>query len=313
MMRLGHRVETLLLKTVVASLAGLSWPAARERGAAMGAAAGALGLRRDVARANLALAFPDEAQVWRERVLAEHYRELGRVAAEYPRLAELARAPRDQVFASWDVDAAARAALARGRGLIFLTGHVSNFELGAAAVSRDYPMALLHKPLSNPGAEAWVTAIRRATGVELIPTGAGVRGAIRHLRAGGVLAMLADQDARGDGVFVPFFGRPASTPAGPAWLSLATGAPIVFGTVRRAADGRFDLRMRPPLVPEGDAADAEAVRALTARHTALLEADVRERPAQWFWLHKRWKTRPALEPSATSEPSAPPAPRQKEG
>jgi len=62
--------------------------------------------------------------------------------------------------------------------------------------------------------------------------------------------------------------------------------------MRRAADGRFDLRMQPPLVPEGDAADQEAVRALTARHTAQLEADVRERPSQWFWLHKRWKTPP---------------------
>jgi len=123
-----------------------------------------------------------------------------------------------------------------------------------------------------------------------VPIGAGVRGAVRRLRSGGAIAMLADQDARRDGVFVPFFGRPASTAAGPAWLSLATGAPIVFCTITREADGRFVLRFQPPLVPLGDAADAAAVRVLTARHTALLEAVVRERPEQWFWLHKRWKT-----------------------
>ena len=293
-MRFSHRLETMLLKAVVSSLAGLSWPAARERGAALGAAVGALGIRRDVARANLARAFPRQPQAWREHVLAEHYRELGRVAAEYPRMAELARAPREQVFAGWEGVEHARAALALGRGMVFLTGHLSNFELAGAAVSREVPLAFLAKPLSNPGVEQWVSAIRREAGVEVLPTGAGVRGVIRRLRAGGAVAMLADQDARRDGAFVPFFGTPASTPTGPAWLSLATGAPIVFCTCARAADGRLEMRMLPAIVPEGDASDPEAVRVLTARHTALLEAAVRERPAQWFWLHKRWKTRPAV-------------------
>jgi KDO2-lipid IV(A) lauroyltransferase len=290
--RFSHRVETVLLKAVAGSLAGLPWPAARERGAALGTFVGRLGIRRDVARANLALAFPEQPIAWRERVLAEHYRELGRVAAEYPRMAELARAPREQVFGCWQGTEHARAALAMGRGMIFLTGHLSNFELAGAAVAREFPMAFFAKPLSNPGAEAWVTAIRRQAGLDLLRPGAGLRDVIRRLRSGGTVAMLADQDARRDGVFVPFFGRPASTPPGPAWFSLATGAPIVFCTCARAADGRLELRMSPPLVPQGDAGDAEAVRALTARHTALLEAAVRERPAQWFWLHKRWKTPP---------------------
>jgi KDO2-lipid IV(A) lauroyltransferase len=297
-MSFSHRVETLLLKAVAASLAGLSWPAARERGAALGTAVGALGIRRDVARANLARAFPEQAIAWREHVLAEHYKELGRVAAEYPRMAELARSPREQVFALWQGDEHVRAALAQGRGMIFLTGHLSNFELAGAMVARQFPMAFFAKPLSNPGAEAWVSAIRLRAGLEVLQPGAGVRHVIRRLRAGGTVAMLADQDARRDGVFVPFFGRLASTPSGPAWLSLATGAPIVFCTCARAPDGRLELRFAPALVPEGEADDAPAVRALTARHTALLEAAVRARPAQWFWLHKRWKT-PAPAASGT--------------
>ena len=291
-MRLSHRIQTLFLKAVVSSLAGLSWPAARERGAALGALVGRLGIRRDVARANLALAFPDQAQAWRERVLAEHYRELGRVAAEYPRMAELARAPSGEVFGCWQGEEHARAALAMGRGMIFLTGHLSNFELAGAMVSQVFPMAFVARPLSNPGAEQWVSAIRRSAGLDVLPTHVGVRGVVKRLRAGGTVAMLADQDARRDGIFVPFFGRPASTPAGPAWFSLATGAPIVFCTCARAADGRLEVRFSPPIVPQGEAGDAEAVRVLTARHTALLEAAVRERPAQWFWLHKRWKTAP---------------------
>ena len=298
-MRFSHRIETLFLKAVVSSLAGLSWPAARERGAALGALVGRLGIRRDVARGNLALAFPERAQAWREGVLAEHYRELGRVAAEYPRMAELARAPSGEVFACWQGQEHARAALAMGRGMIFLTGHLSNFELAGAMVSQVFPMAFVAKPLSNPGAEQWVSAIRRSAGLDVLPTHVGVRGVVKRLRAGGTVAMLADQDARRDGIFVPFFGRPASTPAGPAWFSLATGAPIVFCTCARAADGRLEVRFSPPIVPQGEAGDAEAVRMLTARHTALLEAAVRERPAQWFWLHKRWKTAPPA--SATLE------------
>jgi len=291
-MKFSHRVETLLLKGVAGSLAGLSWPGARERGARLGALVETLGIRRDVARANLALAFPEQPIPWRERVLDEHYKELGRVAAEYPRMAELARAPREQVFALWQGTEHARAALAKGRGMIFLTGHLSNFELAGAAVAREFPMAFFAKPLSNPGAEAWVSAIRERAGLEVLQPGAGVRSVIRRLRAGGTVAMLADQDARRDGVFVPFFGKLASTASGPAWLSLATRAPIVFCTCARAADGRLELRMLPALEPSGDAGDPGAVRSLTAGHTALLETAVRERPAQWFWLRKRWKTRP---------------------
>jgi len=95
-------------------------------------------------------------------------------------------------------------------------------------------------------------------------------------------------------VFVPFFGQMASTPAGPAWLSLASGAPIVFGTCLRGPDGRYEGRFRPPLVPTGDADDPRAVEELTARHTAMLESAIRERPESWFWLHRRWKTTPRV-------------------
>src|SRR5262249_26741802 len=233
-------------------------------------------------------------------------------------LPRLARAPREQVFAQWEGERNALEAAALGRGVIFLTGHLANFELCAAELGHEFPMGLLAKPLSNPGAGAWISAVRRAAGFELLPIGAGVRGAVRRLRAGGALAMLADQDARRDGVFVPFFGRQASTPTGPAWLSLATGPPVVFRACGPAAPRRPPLRTPPPLLPEGDAHDPAAVRELTARHTELLEAAVRERPEAWLWLHKRWKTPPppaartgALEPAATLEPAAPPAPHPR--
>jgi len=113
----------------------------------------------------------------------------------------------------------------------------------------------------------------------------------RALRENRWVAVVADQDARRNGVFVPFFGRGCSTPTGPAELALRTGAPIIMGFETRRPDGRHELDLLPPLaMPEGR--DGAAVTALTAAHTAVLEAWVRRRPSSWFWLHRRWKTRP---------------------
>src|SRR5262245_6001589 len=293
-MRPAHVAQTLLLRSLAGVLGALPRGTASACGAALGSLAGALGVRRKVAEENLARAFPEQDERWRARVLAEHYRELGRVAADYARLPELVRAPRERVFAVWQGEEHVSAARARGRGVVLLTGHLSNFELFAAAFGRIQPLAILVKPLSNPGAEAWISGLRTAAGEDLLPTGAGVRGALRRLKAGGAVALVGDQDARRDGVFVPFFGRPASTPVGPAWLSLASGAPIVFGTCLRAPDGRYEARFRATLEPEGEAGDPHAVTELTRRHTALLEAAIREQPESWFRLHKRWKTVPPV-------------------
>jgi KDO2-lipid IV(A) lauroyltransferase len=292
MRRLAHLAETALLRAVAGLLGLLPRGLATGLGAALGGLALGLGVRREVARSNLARAFPDRDERWRARVLAQHYRELGRVAADYARLPALVHAPRERVFAAWRGEEHLHAARARGRGVLLLTGHLGNFELMGAAIGRLMPVAFLVKPLSNPGAEAWIARLRSRAGVDLLPIGAGVRGALRRLRAGGAVALLGDQDARRDGIFVPFLGTPASTPAGPAWLSLASGAPIVFGTCLRTGDGRYEVRVLPPIVPEGSADDPRAVESLTRRHTALLEAAVRERPESWFWLHRRWKTAP---------------------
>jgi KDO2-lipid IV(A) lauroyltransferase len=241
-------------------------------------------------------------------VLAAHYRELGRVAADYARLPALVRAPRERVFASWTGEEHLHAARARGRGVVFLTGHFGHFELFGAATGQMIPIAFMVKPLTNPGADTWLRELRSASGVEQLPIGAGVRGALKRLKAGGAVAMLADQDARRDGVFVPFFGTPASTPTGPAWLSLASGAPIVFGTCLRAPDGRYAAGFLPPIVPVGEASDPQAVRDLTRRHTALLEHAIRQRPESWFWLHQRWKTAPRSKAESAWDDPVPVAP-----
>lgn len=288
-MKPADALVTLLARGALAGSGAVSWERARAAGERLGDAVRVLGIRRRVAEANLALAFPDWSEAERQRVLREHYRELGRVTAEYAHLDRLARAPAGEVF----VDLRGLDVLEglRGRGVVLLSGHYSNFELLGARVGRMHPVDFLVRPLSNPGAEALIARVRARAGVGCISTAEGTRGIYAALAAGRWVAILGDQDARRRGCFVPFLGQPASTAAGPARVALKSGAPIVMGFSVRRPDGRFDLEVHGPLVPPEPGAPG-AVERLTALHTALLEERVRARPELWFWLHRRWKTRP---------------------
>jgi Kdo2-lipid IVA lauroyltransferase/acyltransferase len=110
------------------------------------------------------------------------------------------------------------------------------------------------------------------------------------LRRGEVLAMLVDQDARDQGVFVPFFGREASTLKSPAMLSIRTGAPILPFIGRREKDGRIAVEIAEPFVADGSSDREEDLERATARFTKVIEDWIRKSPEQWLWLHRRWKT-----------------------
>jgi KDO2-lipid IV(A) lauroyltransferase len=283
----------LLARGVLGGLRALSWSQARAVGERLGDLAGGLGLRRRVAEQNLALAFPRWSAAERERVLREHYREVGRVAAEYGQLDRLARAPLGEVIVQ--TKGLELLEPLRGRGAVLLTGHYSNFELMGATVARLNPVDFLVKPLSNPGVERLIARRRAEAGVGCISTSEGTRGIYASLAAGRWVAIVADQDARRHGVFVPFFGVPASTAVGPARVSLKTGAPLVMGFAQRRPDGRLDVEAHGPL-EVADPAAPDAVERLTALHVAMLEERVRARPELWFWLHRRWKTAPPAGP-----------------
>ena len=281
----------------------IGWRRSLALGAGIGATLGNAGLRRRVAIENLARAFPELAAPEREEILARHYRELGRVALEYPLIPQLASAPDGEVIAAARGIEHVERALSGGRGAIFLSGHFGNFELMAAWTARRFPMDLVVRPLSNPRVDAWLSDLRQRAGFGLIRADVGVRGVFESLRAGRAVAMLADQDARRHGVFVPFLGVPASTPVGPARMAIAHGVPIATGYVTRREDGRHEIDFEEPLVEDGR--DADAARRLTARHTDRLSAWVRKRPENWFWLHRRWKTAPSPAGSGDADDARP--------
>jgi len=303
-MKGAHALETLLVQALARCVRALAWQGSLGLGERLGDLAHGLGLRRGVAEDNLARAFPERSAGERATILRAHYRELGRVVAEYARLSELARAPRGRVFAN--VRGLEHFEALRGRGAILLTGHFGNFELGGAMLGQLHAVDVVVRPLSNPGVEALLARERERAGLTAIPADRGIRRVYESLRAGRWVAMVGDQDARHHGAFVPFLGRPASTALGPARIALATGAPILMGFVTREPDGRLILDVEPPLEVDDPAAPDAALR-LTALHTARLEAHVRERPEMWFWLHRRWKTKPQVAPppvAATGRPAA---------
>jgi KDO2-lipid IV(A) lauroyltransferase len=183
-----------------------------------------------------------------------------------------------------------RRAAAAGRGILVLTAHYGNWELLAAAHGlTGLPLSFVVRPLDDPILDDLAARFRRRSGAELIVKRRAVREIMQALRRGRMVGILLDQNAtRAEGVFVPFFGIPASTSKGLALLALRTGAPVVPVFLRREADGRHCMDVRPPL-PAPAGAD---VLAYTAAFNEVIEAAIRRAPEQWLWMHARWRTRP---------------------
>jgi KDO2-lipid IV(A) lauroyltransferase len=186
------------------------------------------------------------------------------------------------------------AAVATGKGVLALTAHYGNWELLAAVSALSvYPLSVVMRPLDDPVVNWLIERFRRRSGVDLIAKHQALPAMRDALRQGRIVGVLLDQNAsRSEGVFVPFFGIPASTSKALAVLSLRTGAPVVPIFIRRGPDGRHSV-WADPAVPAPETGD---VTAYTAAFNRSIEAAIRGAPEQWFWLHRRWKTVPHSEP-----------------
>lgn len=177
-------------------------------------------------------------------------------------------------------------------GCILVTGHFGNWEYLAGALAVwGVPVSAVGAPMRNPLVDRWLTSLRTGLGIEILRTGRGSgRAALRALRAGRAVLLLIDQDARNHGMFVDFFGIPASTHVGAAVLAHHTGAPVFPCRIDR--DGlRHVVSVYPPLTLS-HAGGKSAILDTTQAITTMLESWIRERPASWFWPHRRFKTQP---------------------
>lgn len=249
---------------------------------------------RKKALASLEVAFPERTEAERMEIARGSFVHLGRAVFELVCIRKLAR--NLESWVDWpEADRERlRAALARGKGAIFVTGHIGSWELLGWRVAREVSLYGVGKPLTDPRLGRLVSKLRADAGVKSIWRGevGTAKAILKALRGNAVLCMLIDQDTKVQSLFVPFFGKLAATPRAAADLALRTGAAAVVGHCVRQPDGRY--RLATYEVPFTPGADKEAnARALTAALTQELEKAIRTTPEQWVWMHQRWKSRPA--------------------
>lgn len=246
---------------------------------------------------NLSVAFPNLPANRHEQILRDSFRLLGRqlgLIAHFPKFsAEKMR----EMFSVEGLEHVTEAKK-NGRGVIIFTAHFGAWEASHQTMAvRDLPMNVLVRAIDNPRVEEFVRDLRERFGSRIIDKRTSAREMFRLLRRGETLGILADLNVQEhEGIFVDFFGVPASTTTSVAKLAIRTGATVLPGFEIWRDEKTCYLEIRPPLaVPEADT--PENVQLLTQMMTDEIEKIVRRHPEQWMWLHKRWNTRPPGEPS----------------
>lgn len=248
-------------------------------------------IRKSVARQHIQNAFPAYGNRTVERVLKDSYISLSRTFLEILKLPQL---DRETLLGLVTVNGKEHLdhALEGGKGLIVVTYHIGNWELmGVVSVLMGYPLDVIVQRQSNPLSDALINSLRLGAGIGVIERRQAVSKSIRALKKNRIVAFLTDQDAHEEGIFAPLFGKLASTPRGPAVLALRLKVPIVTTVILREKDGthRFIIR---PLEVNASGNTEEDVYTIVCEINKRLEEYVREKPEQWLWHHRRWKTRP---------------------
>lgn len=193
-----------------------------------------------------------------------------------------------------------------GGPVIMLSGHFGNWEMAGYLFGVfGFTPHSVARPLDNPHLERFLRRFRERTGQRLIAKKGGYDDMLEVLKSGGVLSFLADQDAGERGLFVNFFGRPASTHKAIALLAVEYQAPVMVGYARRIGpDFRYEVGCNELIEPSDWENEADPVRYITERWTSALERAVRLSPEQYLWLHRRWKHQPKPRKKAMKGPHA---------
>lgn len=300
--RVRRAVRAAATRGFIHALMLLPVPVATAIGAALGRAGWVLSsrLRRDM-RASLSIAFPEKSAVDRDAIARASLVHLGRVGGEVITMRRWAARLDEVVEAAPEAVATVERACARRKGIIFVLGHIGNWELTSRLSRYVQPNAAIAKRSWHRSLDAVIERFRAENGVGTLwrddPTTG--RSMLKLFKQAGALGILIDQDiADVQSVFVPFFGRLAATPRAAADFALRFGAAVLVVTChRRGPRVRDGHRLEVEEVPaRADAPDREAeVLRLTAACTAVQERAIRSHPAEWVWMHQRWKTRPPTE------------------
>jgi len=243
---------------------------------------------RRVAMRNLELAYPQKTLAERNVIAGEVFRSIGRLLYAFARFPQI----NAQNISDWiryeGLEHFTEAKKA-GRGVLFATAHLGNWELSAFAHGlMTEPMHVVIRPLDNPHIDRLVEQQRQLSGNRLIEKWDGARAILRALQQNEAVGILIDQNTSlQEGAFVNFFGVPACANTAFAKIASRTGAAVIPGfALWSGEESRYVLRFYPPLEMSGDPVED------TRRLHAVLEGVIREQPGQWLWIHRRWKTRP---------------------
>jgi Kdo2-lipid IVA lauroyltransferase/acyltransferase len=292
--RLRRYAEFLLAWCVLQSLQWSPLPVAQRLGRAyLRLVDMALPRLRRVAGRNLSLAFPKLTDAQRADIINGVFRSIARLLVTLAKLPGIGRENLDG-WIRFEGYEHFNSALRAGRGVLFATAHLGNWELSAFAHALfAQPMNVVVRPLDNPLLDRLVTRRRELSGNHILSKRDPARPILKALAANQAVGVLIDQNVSADAaVFVDFFGIPASAGAGFARLAARSGAAVIPGfAIWCDNERRYVLRFYPPVVMTGNAAqDTQALQ-------HVLESVIRAYPDQWLWIHRRWKTRPPGSPS----------------
>ncbi len=272
----------------------LPYPLAYRLGGILGLVAFKIDKRhRSITLDNLRNSFKDKSETGLYETAKDVFINFGRSAIEFIRSDRFFKDGVEKNFRIINLESYDRA-LSKGRGLLLLTGHCGSWELLALAQSvRKPPFGVVVRPLDNPYLEKLVSKVRTRYGNFLIGKKWGLKEILRTVSEGGTVGILLDQNvARKEGVFVDFFGRPACTNKGLALIAARTKAPVITAFIRRVDRELHEIYLGDE-IPFVDSGDKEAdLITNTQVYTRAIEDFIRKYPDQWFWMHRRWKTRP---------------------
>lgn len=290
----AHRVQFALLRGVATVLSALPLDRARHVGERIGLLGYfPLGLRKRVVVRQIAAAFPALSDHEVRRLAKRAYENLGRLSIETILVARLGP---EGVLSLFEADgdfAVIQKRLAQGKGVIAFSGHVGSWELaGAYLAARGVPVDAVARHMNNPLVDAYLNKARTDVGMNVVFDSEAVQRIPRSMKEGRLVGLVADQGVMGlASTYVPFFGRPAKTPRGPAVFALRYKVPIVFVAAVLQPSGRY--RFHAEEIPVVDTGNRDKdVDDTVARFTAALERLVRQYPDQYFWHHRRWKRQP---------------------
>lgn len=242
-----------------------------------------------IAVRNLTAAFPESDEAEIKSLNIEMWRNLGMFFGEFSNLDKLrAEADTRINISGWDLT---QKTFDEGRGLIFFSGHMGNWEVMAAATHIfDKDVMGVYRKANNPFFEKWITKIRnKSTVTKLVQKGAdGAKNIIKTLKAGNTVCVLNDQKMN-DGAELKFFNRRAMTATAIPKIARKLNIPMVFVSVQRRENSHFDVVFHPPFLPEITEDAHQDILNTAQKMNDILEEAIRQQPAHWMWLHNRWK------------------------